>query len=53
MTKKVTIKATWENYTTIEVPDGFNLDFADWPDDMADLVTSQTAELVDWEVTGR
>ncbi len=51
--RKVTVKCTWESYHTIEVEDDFDLEFKDWPDDMGDLVTSQTADLVDWEVTTR
>lgn len=48
--KTVTIHATWRSEHTVEVPDDFdpNSSLSDWPEDVADAITSDVAELVDW-----
>lgn len=50
--KTVAVKAIWHSYHTIEVPDDFddtaNLD--DFPNEALEEITSDVAELVDWEV---
>lgn len=51
MTKEVNVRATWYSYHTIEVPDDWrvpsNLD--GFPEEALEEITSDVAELVDWE----
>ena len=47
-----TVRATWRSTDRIEVPASVaDLPLMDWPEEYLDQVTSQTAELVDWDVT--
>ena len=51
MSKEITIRCKWESSHTVEVPDDFTVPstLAEFPDDVLDELTSDTAELVDWE----
>lgn len=50
--KTIEVKAIWHSYHTIEVPDEFSdtghLD--DFSEEALEEITSDVAELVDWEV---
>lgn len=50
MTKEIRINATWHSTHWLEVPDDFEVssNLNDWPDDVLEQITSDTAELVDW-----
>jgi hypothetical protein len=51
--KKVTIESTWFTAITVEVEDDVEINddnFQDWPQEVLEQVTSQTADLVDWKV---
>lgn len=50
-TKTITIKCTWVSYHDIEVPDDLTVPtyLSDFPADALAEMTSNTAELVDWE----
>ncbi len=53
--KTITIRTTWSGQTTLEVSDDFDesLEFDELPDELLDQITSQTADLTDWEVVRR
>ena len=53
--KTITVRTTWSQQTTLEVPDDFDesLEFEELPDELLDQITSQTADLTDWEVVRR
>jgi len=55
-TKTITVQCTWESLHDVEVPadfDCFEVDSLDsFPPGVADQLTSHTASLVDWEVSG-
>jgi hypothetical protein len=50
-TEEITINATWQSSHVVEVPKGWRpgstLD--GWPAGVLDQITSDTAELIDWE----
>lgn len=51
MTKEITVTATWSSQHTVEVPDDFEVpeSLSDFPPDVLEQITSDVAELVDWE----
>jgi hypothetical protein len=56
MSKTITVTATWRSTHTIEVDDNFETNrtfryLNDFPDEVLEEITSEVAELVDWEVS--
>jgi hypothetical protein len=49
--KEITINCTWQSRHVITVPDNFKIPetLAEFPDDVLEELTSDTAELTDWE----
>lgn len=49
--KTITITCTWRSTHDVEVPDDFEVtgNLGDFPPDVLDEMTSENAELVDWE----
>jgi hypothetical protein len=49
--KEITITCTWQSKHVVEVPDDFQVPkkLDDFPDHVLEELTSDTAELTDWE----
>ena len=49
--KTITVYMTWRNSVDVEVPDDFTIPSTldSFPEDVLEEMTSQGAELVDWE----
>lgn len=49
--KEITITCTWRSTHAVEVEDDFEVpsNLSDFPDDVLEELTSDTASLVDWE----
>ena len=51
--REITITSEWRASITIEVEDDVEIrsdNFDEWPESVLEQVTSQVADLVDWEV---